>query len=61
MIKGNDTQFSGSVGIGILWDSHRLFCRYGMGMEIEIQSPSHTTSRLMWVLFDIAYFLLCRP
>ena len=31
--------FWGSVGMGILWDTHRIFCGYGMGMGIEIPSP----------------------
>jgi len=31
--------FRDSVDMGILWDSHRFFCGYGMGMGIKIQSP----------------------
>jgi len=31
--------FRDSVDMGILWDSHRFFCGYGMGMGIKIESP----------------------
>ena len=31
--------FRDSADMRILWDSHRFFCGYGMGMGIKIPSP----------------------